>query len=1725
MARRIKRLPNEIPLLFQIAEEEKNKSTIFLNTNDNVDDVLKIGATYTYKGCTFEIVDINGDEVTTKEISVAKVLEIGFTSIVSKEFAINQIKKAVANDETDEELTIETLLVECCKESSKKSDDKTSSEPMEPLLLFSSIPAGNPKKDYVLNKEIEYKSKLQRFEDNIKAIRLLKTIQSENRLATEAEQQTLSLFTGWGGLLDYLDGTKNSKRNTEELLTDDELDNAQTSALTAFYTPYFVIKRIWEKIKQFGFTGGKILDPACGTSRFFQAMPEDIKKNSTLVGIDLDKLSAALSENLLQSATIKNCGFEKTNYIDNTFDLIITNVPFGEYSVSDKKYNKYNFKIHDYFLAKSLDLVRPGGLVVAITSHYTMDKKNSKVRKYLAQRAEFIGAVRLPNNTFRSAHTGIVSDILFFKKRMSEIAENELTDESWLSVLEDKSIPLENPKDNSVVFPEINKYFIDHKENIIGDYVLESTQYGYSPTTTVLQQGSIETMLAYASENIYCSYSNSAPAPSLEDKETCIEVPEELLESANFSYVIHDDKVYYRNDGFLNLYKAKNKTAEERIRKAIVVKEVLAELMTAMQNNLPTVEKLQFDLNRVYDDFTEMYGRLNSRANSLALRDDVKYPLLCSLEIYDENNEFIRKADIFTKRTINPYAEPEPQASNATDALNVSISKYGCVDFEFMSTLTGISKEALSDELERSDKIFTDPATGEVVTADEYLSGYVRDKLDIAKQAVAKNECYSRNVAALEKVQPKELNYNEIYAPLGANWIKVQYYEEFLYETFQTPNYNKRNIQVRYIDGKYYISNKSQDYSVNNLTVYGTPNVSGLELLEDALNFINTKVYDKVHSDGKDKYVVNPQKTQVAQSKQEMLRQAFKDWVWKDFDRRQDLVHTYNHLMNNIVEREYNGDCLTFEGMSSNITLKPHQKNAVARGIFGGNTLLAHTMGAGKTFEMIAIAMESKRLGLCSKSLIVVPNHLVTQWAAEFLRLYPFANILVSTKRDFEKNNRKKFLCKIATGDFDAIIISYSQFKKIPLSVKRQRKFYEDEMNDAKSLLSDLDIAFEDTNITVKQYTKRQYEIKIKNLEAKIKKMIDIDHDDVITFEELGCDRLFIDEAHNFKNLAINTKINNVAGLQNANSQRAYDLYMKVRYINKGVIFATGTPVSNAICELYVLQKYLQEDDLEHHMINSFDEWVGRFAETENKIEVKPEGTGYRSVVRLCKYHNLPELMTLFRQVADIKPADSIELDTPEVENINVAVEPSKVQTDIVKSFAERAEKIRNGKVDRTTDNMLCVTNDGRKLAIDQRLYDDCLEDDETSKLNECIRNVYKDWRKYSTDRSTQLVFCDMSTPKKDCFNVYDDIKSKLINMGVPETEIAFIHDAKTDEQKKQLYDNMNAGIVRILIGSTEKLGAGTNVQKRLISLHNIDCPWRPSDLSQREGRIVRPGNDNKKVYIYNYVTKNTFDTYLYQTVETKARFIAQIMTAKISQRDMEDVDTSCLNYAEIKALSTGNPAIKEKMELESKVSKLKLLRSNYQSQKFALEENIKVHLPQQIEFKKAKIENIKIDIEMAKNHPLDEKSRFSDMTILGTTYTEKSPAAEALQKELGKAKNGDVRKIGNYRGFELAFSYDYINSAKNILLISQTTTYRIVASDDKYGNIMRINNAIASLNKEVSRLKEEVETLKQDLENSKKQYTIPFPQEEEYQNLNDKLIRLNQKLALEGQKGLENII
>ena len=1567
-------------------------------------------------------------------------------------------------------------------------------EPMNFRITDDDLGAGGPKTKY---------------KANVEAIRVLQTLDAEQRQATAEEQEVLSRYVGWGGIPQAFD-EKNADWAKEyaelkSLLPADEYSEARASTLNAFYTSPTVIKAMYEALSNMGLSKGNVLEPSCGVGNFMGLVPESME-NIKMYGVELDNVSGRIAQQLYQKNRIAVQGFETMQFPDSFFDCVVGNVPFGNYKVPDKRYDRHNFLIHDYFIAKSLDLVRPGGVVAVVTSSGTMDKKDSSVREYLANRADLVGAIRLPNNAFqRNANTSVVADILFLQKRDRAAVERA----EWVDL---GTTPEGYP---------INQYFAQHPEMVLGEITTESTQYGKQETTVKPIEGAdLTQQLKAAVENIHAEITE----PEITDDE--LDQNAEPLPAdpnvKNFSYTNVDGQVYYRENSYMNKVDLPAVTAE-RVLGMIALRETTQKLLDCQLHDGTDaeVELLQGKLKDQYKRFTAQYGLINSTANKRAFRQDSSYCLLASLEILDEDKNLKRLADIFTKRTIR---KPEPVTSVDTpsEALALSIGEKAKVDVPFMAELCGKTEQEVTEEL--AGVIFRNPVTQAWVTADEYLSGNVREKLATAETFAANHPEYQVNVEYLKRVQPKDLNASEIEVRLGANWIKAEYITDFMEQVFKTPSYYiGSSIKATYseISGAWNISGKSLDRSNPRVTnTYGTMRVNGYRLLEDALNLRDTKIYDTIYEDGKERRVLNKKETMLAQQAQEAIRDAFKQWIFKDLDRREELCKVYNERFNAIRPREYDGSHIKFVGMTPEISLMPHQKNAVAHILYGNNTLLAHCVGAGKTFQMIAAGMESRRLGLAQKNLYVVPNHLTEQWGADFLRLYPNANVLVATKKDFEPSNRKKFCSRIATGDYDAIIIGHSQFERIPLSPERQKSMIERQIQDITFAIAEAKAEDDGKSFTVKQMEKTK-----KTLQAKLQKLNDQSRkDDVVTFEQLGVDRLFVDESHFYKNMFLYTKMRNIAGIAQTDAQKSSDMFAKCQYLDeitggKGVTFATGTPVSNSMVELYTIMRYLQYDTLQKLHLGHFDSWAASFGETVTAIELSPEGTGYRAKTRFARFFNLPELISLFKESADVQTADMLNLPVPEAEYINEVLKPSETQQEMVSSFADRAERVRNGNVDPRTDNMLKITNDGRKLALDQRLINDLLPDEPESKVNLCVENAYQVWEESTPDKSTQLIFCDLSTPKADgTFNVYDDVREKLVAKGIPREEIAFIHEANTETKKAELFAKVRSGQVRILLGSTPKLGAGTNIQDRLIALHHLDCPWKPSDLEQQEGRILRQGNRNQKVKIFRYVTENTFDSYMWQILENKQKFISQIMTSKSPVRACDDVDDTALTYAEIKALATGNPYIKEKMDLDIQVSKLKLMRANHTSQIYSLESDIARRYPAEITAAKERIAGLKSDLAVAKPLLEQDKEKFS-ITVEDRVYTDRKEAGSAILAACAAMKIAKTEgQIADLGGFAISSRFDAFAQTFK-LTIKRQSSYTIELGSDPAGNIQRILNALASIEKTLPQVERRLETLQQQLAEAKEEVQRPFPQEAELNEKSARLAELNVLLDMD-EKG-----
>ncbi len=1547
---------------------------------------------------------------------------------------------------------------------------------------------------------------------NIDAIKLLKKLEDKNRLANKEEQEILASYVGWGGLPDVFDESKDNwseeYNELKEILTDEEYKSARASTLTAFYTPPVVINAIYDTLKSMGVEQANILEPSCGTGNFLGMLPQEMQ-SSKLYGVELDSISGKIAKQLYQKANIKVQGYEKADLPDSFFDIAIGNVPFGDFKVNDKRYDKNNFLIHDYFFAKTLDKVRPGGVIAFITSKGTMDKASPEVRKYLAQRADLLGAIRLPDNTFtKNAGTKVTSDIIFLQKR-----EN-LTDimPDWVYLDRDE---------NNIT---MNKYFVDNPDMILGKMEMVSTAYGYDSTCKAEEDTNLEEQLNYAITNIHGELQNNSIENEIEQEDTSIPA---IPTVKNYSYAIVDDKLYFRENSKMILQDELPLTAQNRIKGLILLREQVRELIDFQMEDYSDEEIhiAQAKLNELYDRFTKEYGLINSRANETAFSNDSSYFLLCSLEKIDGEGNFVGKADIFSKRTIKAKKKVL-QVDTPDEALILSIQDKAKVDLDYMGQLCNIDKEEIINSLEGV--IFKVPDyenTNNWVTADEYLSGNVREKLKVAEQFAKEDSSFNINVEKLKEVIPKDLTASEIGIKLGSTWIPPEIIRKFIFELLDTPSYNRWDIHVKYsnITAEWYIDGKSNDRNnVKAYTTYGTSRINAYKIIEQTLNLKDVKIFDTfIDDEGRKQRVLNRKETAIACSKQDAIKEAFLNWVWEDPERRNHLVRLYNDKFNCIRPREYDGSHIGFVGMNPEIKLRTHQLNAVAHVLYGNNTLLAHEVGAGKTFEMVAAAMESKRLGLCNKSLFVVPNHIIEQFASEFLQLYPSANILVATKKDFETKNRKKFCSRIATGEFDAVIIGHSQFERIPMSIERQIALLEEQISDITK-----GIASEKSN-RGENYTIKQMEKTRKSLETRLEKLHKEERkDDVVTFEELGVDKLFVDEAHNYKNLFLYTKMRNVGGIAQTEAQKSSDLFMKCRYLDeitggKGSVFATGTPVSNSMAELYTMQRYLQYAGLKENSLEHFDNWASTFGETVTAIELAPEGTGYRAKTRFAKFHNLPELMSMFKEVADIQTAETLNLPTPEFENINVVVKPSEIQQEMVKALGERAEKIRSGTVDATEDNMLKITNEGRKLALDQRLMNPLLPDSESSKVNSCSENIYRIWDENSDKKSTQLVFCDLSTPKdlkgyekEEFTDVYNELKKKLIQKGIPPDEIAFIHEADNEVKKKELFSKVRKGQVRVLIGSTQKMGAGTNVQDKLIATHHLDCAWKPSDLTQRNGRMIRQGNENKKVYVYSYVTEKTFDSYMYQLVEQKQKFISQIMTSKTPARTMEDIDDKALTYGEIKALATGNPKILEKTSLDTDVAKLKLLKQEFMNQKYSLQDKIIKYFPEEIARLNNKIGAMEEDTIKLQEYTKPNADGFSPMKINGITYTEKQEAGKKLLESIQDLKSMETREIGEYRGFTMEMSFDSIT--RNIRLkLKNKFSYSIDLGTDINGNITRINNCLDNIAKDIPHERELLDNTYFQLENAKQESQKEFPKEQELQEKLRKLEEINAELKI----------
>ena len=1627
--------------------------------------------------------------------------------LFNKEFSRTEFDRKVRENPMNEHLIV--------KEEPAEERNEKEPEPLVPAWeqkkkvkgfdLHPDVPMADRHTFNLRENEVETVGKKERFRRNIMAIQLLKKCQEENRFATPEEQIILSKYVGWGGLSEAFD-ENNSAWATEYLelssvLTPEEYASARESTLTAFYTPPEVITAIYKAMEQMGFKEGNLLEPSCGIGNFIGMLP-DTMQDSKIYGVELDTISAGIAQQLYQKTTIAAQGFEETNLPDSFFDGVVGNVPFGDFKVSDKRYDKHKFLIHDYFFAKSLDKLRPGGVMALVTSKGTMDKETLAVRKYIAQRAELLGAIRLPNNTFKgNAGTEVVSDILILQKRDRLID----IEPDWVHLDTDE---------NGI---KMNSYFVQHPEMILGEMKMVSGRFGMEATCVPYEKADLAAQLDEAVANIHGEITEYEAEEELEEEDNSIPADPTVR---NFSYTMVDDKIYYRENSRMTPVEV-SATAENRIKGMIAIRNSVRTLIELQTEDYPDseIKAEQERLNRLYDTFSGKYGLINSRANTSAFSQDSSFSLLSALEIIGEDRELERKADMFFKRTIKPHT-PVTSVDTASEALAVSLGEKATIDMDYMMELSGKSENEIFEDLKGV--IFLNPLykygnsyEPKYLMADEYLSGNVREKLRIAKNsAELYPEDYKVNVEALQKVQPKDLAASEISVRLGATWLPPDDVQDFIFHLLETPRYAQWNIKVHFspFTSEWNIEGKSYDKgNVRAYNTYGTSRINAYKIIEETLNLKDVRIFDYIEDDeGKKKAVLNKKETAIAQSKQEMIKQEFQDWIWSDPERRERLCKSYNEKFNSVRPREYDGSHIIFNGMNPEIELREHQKNAVAHILYGGNTLLAHAVGAGKTFEMVAAAQESKRLGLCNKSLFVVPNHLTEQWAAEYLQLYPAANILVATKKDFETKNRKKFCGRIATGDYDAVIIGHSQFEKIPMSIERQRAILEQQLEEITGGIAELK-RNRGENFSIKQLEKSK-----KSIKQKLDKLNDqTKKDDVVTFEELGVDRLFVDESHYYKNLYLYTKMRNVGGIAQTEAQKSSDLFMKCRYLDeitggRGTVFATGTPISNSMVELYTIQRYLQYNTLVKNGLQHFDAWASTFGETITAVELTPEGTGYRAKTRFAKFYNLPELMAMFKEIADIKTADMLNLPVPEAKYHNIAVKPSEMQKEMVASLAERAEQVRGGGVDSSVDNMLKITNDGRKLALDQRMLNDMLPDFEGSKINACVDNIYRIWKENADKKSAQLVFCDLSTPKNDgTFSVYNDIRKKLIEKGIPESEVKFIHEADTDMKKKELFQKTRKGEVRVLLGSTQKMGAGTNVQDKLIALHDVDCPWRPSDLEQRSGRIVRQGNENPQVDIYRYVTEQTFDAYLYQLVEGKQKFASQIMTSKSPVRSAEDIDETALSYAEIKMLATGNPYIKEKMDLDIQVQKLKMLKSNFLSEKYGLEDKVIKFYPQQIAYLKSRVEGLTKDVETAKLHPKPIDEQPLGMMVSGVSYSEKAEAGQAIINACKSMNSPDAIPLGEYRGFQMELYFDTVQR-NYVVKLKGETSRDVPLGDDAHGNIVRIDNGIERFEETLADTKNSLENTEKQFETAKQEIEKPFAKEEELKAKTARLDELN---------------
>ena len=1720
------RMPEEIERPFKedfFNEEARKELPVMLNDSEQTQKLLQaMDDALAMLPLDFESVNETYEKKLQLLTEVHQYVEGSYTIFPAQEvpdqadglngyqMSLFDIVSASEPEENIEDAEPEEIISELEAEPEIKPEEET-----EPEDIKEQIVEQEPHNFHITDDDLGSGGSKAKFKANMEAIRMLKKLEQEQRLATPEEQEVLSRYVGWGGIPQAFE-ERNSAWAEEYtqlkgILTPEEYSAARASTLNAFYTSPTVIKAMYEALGNMGLKQGNILEPSCGVGNFMGLLPESMSA-ANMYGVELDPVSGQIAKQLYQKNRIAVQGFEETSYPDSFFDCVIGNVPFGAYKVSDRKYDIYHFMIHDYFIAKSLDLVRPGGVVAVVTSSGTMDKQNPEVRQYFANRADLLGAIRLPNSAFqRNANTSVVADILFFQKR----DRAAITEPDWVQL---KTTPEGYT---------VNSYFADHPEMVLGDFTTESTQYGKQEVTVKAKEGAdLAEQLNEAVKHIQGTITEQEISDT-ELEEQVVSIPADP-NIKNFSFALVGEDIYYRENSVMNKMELPVVTGE-RVRGMVAIRDATNRLLERQLEECSDEEvaSLQAELNQVYDSFTAKYGLLSSNANKRAFSMDSSYCLLTSLEFLDEKGELKRKADIFTKRTIR-RAEPVTSVDTASEALAVSIGEKAKVDIPYMMELTGKTEEEVTEEL--TGVIFKNPLTDKWEPSDEYLSGNVREKLNIARQFAENHPEYMVNVQALERVQPKDLDASEIEARLGATWISPDYITEFMAETFHTPrqhiNYERIKVQYAEVTGQWNVKGKNVDSSNNPLSTatYGTQRANAYRLLEDALNLRDTKIYDTIHDADGEHRVLNRKETTLAQQKQELIREEFKEWIFKDMSRRETLCKIYNERFNSVRPREYDGSHIQFVGMNPEIKLMEHQKNAVAHILYGNNTLLAHCVGAGKTFQMIAAGMESKRLGLAQKSLYVVPNHLLEQWGSDFLRLYPGANILVATKKDFEPANRKRFCSRIATGDYDAVIIGHSQFEKIPLSRERQIALLEDQ-------IADITYSIESAKAqTGEQYTIKQMEKTKKTLKAKLEKLNDQTRkDDVVTFEQLGVDRLFVDESHFYKNLFLYTKMRNVAGISQTDAQKSSDMFMKCRYMDeitggKGITFATGTPVSNSMTELYTIMRYLQYDTLMNMGMGHFDSWAATFGETVTAIELSPEGTGYRAKTRFARFFNLPELISIFKEAVDIQTADMLNLPVPEAEYINEVLKPSEEQKEMVEAFSERAEQVRGGMVDPRVDNMLKITNDGRKCALDQRLLNDMLPDAGESKVNACVENAFQVWEDGKDTQATQLIFCDLSTPKTDgTFNVYDDVRNKLVERGIPKDQIAFIHEYNTEVKKAELFAKVRAGQVRILMGSTPKLGAGTNVQDRLLALHHLDCPWKPSDLEQQEGRILRQGNQNDKVKIFRYVTENTFDSYMWQILENKQKFISQIMTSKSPVRACEDVDDTALSYAEIKALATGNEYIKEKMDLDVQVSKLKLLKANHTSQIYRLESDIAKRYPVQITALKEKIAGMRVDADVVKGIDLQDNDHFA-MTVGGKLYTDKKEAGVALLSAASGLKSvKSAGQIGEYHGFALSSEYNFLSNTYT-MTIKGKCSYKIEFGKDTLGNIQRIHNALSAIGKKLADTEQNLETVQQQLKTAQEEVQKPFPKEAELSEKMERLAELNAMLNMD-EKGGENLL